>query len=174
MIDLFVEENRFLSNFFIAQTTFEGMIFPSSEHAFQAAKTVDRITRIRFQNPKLPAIAAKRLGKLLAIRSDWDEVKQNVMLTVVRSKFSRPELGDRLLTTGNEMLVEGNIWHDVVWGNCVCNTTEDPKFGKKPGCLEPGRNLLGKILMRVRTELLAQTSSSSDQICGERTEKALR
>jgi ribA/ribD-fused uncharacterized protein len=161
MIDLFVEENRFLSNFFPAQTTFDGMIFPSSEHAFQAVKSVDRITRIRFQDPKMPAIAAKRQGKLLAIRSDWEEIKETVMLTVVRSKFSRPELGNLLLATGDQALVEGNRWHDNVWGDCNCLEAEDSKFGKKESCREPGKNLLGKILMQVRTELAAQRSLSS-------------
>ena len=48
-----------------------------------------------------------------------------------------PELGNKLLETGNQELVEGNTWGDIFWG--VCN-------GK-------GQNWLGKILMMVRDEI---------------------
>jgi ribA/ribD-fused uncharacterized protein len=75
-------------------------------------------------------------------RDDWDEVKTKVMLDVVRIKFSNPILRKMLLETGEEELVEGNHWHDNFWGSCRCEK-----------CGSSGQNMLGKILMQVRTEI---------------------
>lgn len=137
MIDSFTGEHRFLSNFWPAEVELDGIIFPSVEHAYVAAKTLDPEVRaeIRLVNT---AGQVKRFGRKLVLRPDWDEVKLSVMEDLVRQKFQHPELAKLLLATGDEELVEGNTWGDTFWGEC---------FGS-------GANHLGKILMKVRDELV--------------------
>ena len=82
--------------------------------------------------------SAKRKGRRVKLRDDWEEVKDQIMYEIVLNKFSQnEELRKKLIATGDEYLTEGNTWHDTYWG--VCN-------GK-------GKNKLGKILMQVREEL---------------------
>jgi ribA/ribD-fused uncharacterized protein len=135
----FQGEYRFLSNFWPATVEFEGMAYPTAEHAYQAAKTLDAAERRRIAALPTPA-EAKRAGRALPLRADWEQVKFDVMLRCVRDKFARdPDLRRRLLATAPAHLEEGNTWGDTVWG--VSNGVGD--------------NRLGKILMRVRDELRA-------------------
>ncbi|MCY4584733.1 MAG: NADAR family protein [Bryobacterales bacterium] len=135
-IERFVGEYRFLSNFFPRPLTWKGERWPTAEHAYQAAKC-ERPEQFRmFRNLASPG-AAKRLGRKVVMRPDWDRVKEDVMLSIVRAKFSDPWLRRRLLATGDAELMEGNEWGDRYWG--VCRGA--------------GENRLGKILMRVRTEI---------------------
>ncbi len=131
----FEGDHAFLSNFYPAPIDWQGLLFPTVEHAFQAAKCRDAVERRRF----ICGVAAdvKQLGQTVSLRPDWDEVKPGLMLDLVRRKFEIPALARRLLATGRADLVEGNLWGDRYWG--VCGGV--------------GRNELGKILMRVREEL---------------------
>ena len=137
----FQGEYRFLSNFYPAEVQFEGITYPSVEHAYQSAKTLDRAERQRLASIKDPA-QAKRAGRALKYRADWEAVKFDVMEQCVRDKFTRhPDLRAKLLATGDAELVEGNTWGDRIWG-------VDP-----PGSAQ-GENRLGMILMRVRSQLM--------------------
>ena len=80
--------------------------------------------------------AAKRMGRKIAIRNDWEAVKEKVMLSVVRAKFEDAYLRRLLTATGTAALIEGNEWGDRFWGVCRGE----------------GENRLGKILMKVRSE----------------------
>jgi len=136
IITSFTGKYRFLSNFYPVDINYESITYPSVENAYQAAKTTDILQRIPFQT--MSAAQAKRAGKILDIRPDWDEVKKSIMFTLVYNKFKfHPKLGKMLLDTGNSMLVEGNTWGDTYWG--ICN-------GK-------GFNHLGDILMKIRNHL---------------------
>ncbi len=136
-IDSFQGEYRFLSNFWLADVIFEGIAYPSVEHAYQAAKALDISERRRIAGLQM-ASEAKSAGRALPLRTDWEQVKFEVMEACVRDKFTRnAELGDRLLATGDAHLEEGNTWGDRVWG------VYDGE----------GENRLGKILMKVRDEL---------------------
>jgi len=84
----------------------------------------------------------KRFGRTLKLRKDWDNVKLEVMEWCLREKFKDEKLKEMLLQTGDEELIEGNYWHDVVWGVCTCQ-----KCGNK------GENNLGKLLMKIRSEI---------------------
>lgn len=139
MIDNFYGEYRFLSNFWPSPIELDRMIYPTVEHAFQAAKTDNRPERERIAALPTPG-SAKRAGRKVALRPDWEHVKVAVMEDLVRRKFSDPDLAARLLATGAEELVEGNTWNDCFWGVCRGQ----------------GRNELGQILMKVRAELLAR------------------
>ena len=142
MIDSFSGEYRFLSNFYQAEVEFEGMMYPSTEHAYQAAKTLDLKSRAMFQGGT--AGPAKRLGQVIILRDDWtnDNVKISVMYAVLLDKFTRhQDLRKQLIATSPNELVEGNTWNDTFWG--VCD-------GK-------GKNHLGKLLMSIRQEIILQT-----------------
>lgn len=139
MIDKFVDEFEFLSNFFCTPVYYNGQLYQNSEAAFQAQKTFDPSEREKFST--MSPGKAKRYGGGVILRDDWEYVKNDIMFDVVLSKFvTNPVLKKMLLDTGNEELVEGNTWNDTYWG--VCNGE--------------GQNRLGKILMKVRS-LLKET-----------------
>ena len=140
MIDAFQEEHRFLSNFYKSPLLFEGETYPTVEHAFQAAKTDDAEERATIRANANPVIA-KRKGRKVTLRADWEEVKRDVMLKILRVKFADAELAAKLVETGNEELIEGNRWHDRYWGKCQCAK-----------CGGEGLNILGEALMQVRKE----------------------
>lgn len=139
-IDNFDGEFAFLSNFYESGCIFEGINYPTVEHAFQAAKTLDKTQRMSIADAETPG-KAKRMGRNVQLRPDWESVKTNVMRECLRSKFSVPVLKIKLLSTGDAELIEGNYWHDTCWGVCNCE-----KCGGK------GENRLGKLLMEIREE----------------------
>lgn len=139
-INQFRNTYDFLSNFYNAPVTWEGLTYLNAEAVFQAAKVLTDEERMAFT--VLPPNKAKRLGRQVQLRSDWETVKVGVMEEVVRAKFTQnPDLAARLLATGDATLVEGNTWGDTCWG-------VDTRTGK-------GENHLGQILMKVRGELRA-------------------
>lgn len=141
-IDRFRGAFAFLSNFMQSPIAFSGRTWPTVEHIFQAAKTLDENKREQIRFASTPA-KAKQLGRKVKLRPDWEGVKQEVMLKSVRLKFKQyPELRKRLLRTGDVPLIEGNLWHDNIWGDCYCPRCRGIK----------GENLLGQILMKVRKE----------------------
>ncbi len=131
IISSFRDEYYFLSNFYYAPIIHMGMKFKSNEAAFQAAKCPQMACKFQSLNPS----EAKRLGRRIELREDWEQVKDNIMYQICKEKFfQNPDLGRLLLETGDAELIEGNNWGDTTWG--VCNGV--------------GENRLGKILMRVR------------------------
>ena len=133
MINCFDGKWAFLSNFHDSEIEFEGITYPTNEHFFQAMKTFDVDERRAIANCATPG-QAKRMGRRVALRPDWEDVKEAVMLEGLCLKFADEQLADWLLETGDEELVEGNWWKDTTWG--VCNGV--------------GENKLGKLLMKVR------------------------
>ena len=142
-INRFKGKYVFLSNFANSPISFNGKIWPTVEHVFQASKTVDEDMREEIRIVSTPD-NAKRIGRMVHLRSGWEQIKQDVMLKNIRLKFSQnPELKEKLLRTGDAVLIEGNTWHDNIWGDCNCSKCKKIE----------GRNLLGRILMQVRREL---------------------
>lgn len=128
----------FLSNMYSVSVTWDGRTYQNSEAAFQSAKSLDPEERDAFCALNGPA--AKRQGRRSTLRRDWEEVKVGIMEEVVRAKFTQhPDLARRLVETGDAELLEGNGWHDAFWG-VDAKTLE-------------GENHLGRILMKIRTEL---------------------
>ena len=137
-IDSFSGEYKFLSNFYPCKygIKLDNSVYPSVEHAYQAAKTLDKTDRKNFLHCK-PG-EAKRLGKKLKIRNDWEKIKINLMYLLNKQKYLKDSsLKEKLLNTQDLELIEGNDWGDTFWG--VYNNK--------------GRNELGKILMKIRNEL---------------------
>jgi ribA/ribD-fused uncharacterized protein len=136
VITSFTGHNAFLSNFYPAATKLDGVEYSTLEHAYQAAKSLHPVTRESIRRVCTPA-SAKRLGRSLQIRPDWEGIKVDVMRSLLRDKFSNPTLRDLLLATGDAELVEGNWWRDTFWGVCQ---------GR-------GQNMLGKLLMEIRDDM---------------------
>lgn len=130
---------RPLSNFHQEGFFVNGIHFHTSEAAYMAQKT--------FHMPEVYALSecstgleAKRLGQQVTLRSDWEEVKYSKMLKVLREKFKQSVFcRDLLLSTGSKYIEESNWWNDNYWGKCHAY----------------GLNNLGKILMQIRTEIIA-------------------
>jgi ribA/ribD-fused uncharacterized protein len=136
----------FLSNFYRHRVSVQGVWYPSNEHAFQAAKTLDLAARLRIASAPTPR-DAKHMGRQVTLRLGWNEhVRYEVMELLIATKFMASSLlAKQLASTNQAVLVEGNTWHDNVWGNCVCSSAE---------CLRPGANILGWMLMRQRSWLI--------------------
>lgn len=134
-INLFKGDYSFLSNFTKCEVEFEGAVYPSVEHAFQATKTLDSEKRKSFV--KGSPVTAKGMGRRLKLREDWEQIKDNVMYICLKSKFQNPDLQKKLLATGDAVLIEGNNHGDRYWGMVKGE----------------GENKLGKLLMRVRDEI---------------------
>ena len=131
----FKGEYRWLSNFWPVEITYEGVVFPSTECAYQAAKTIDAEER-----RKIAAMTpgeAKKYSRRMKIRSNWVDVKLSIMEQLLRLKFAIPELRQKLIDTGDVYLEETNTWGDVY-------------FGVYKGV---GENHLGKLLMKIRSEI---------------------
>ena len=133
----FQGEFRFLSNFWRAPVQIDGVTYPTAEHAYQAAKCVHASEAARIATCYSPG-QAKRLGRIVTLRPDWEQVKIDVMREVVQAKFTQnADLCRKLLATSDSELIEGNDWGDTYWGVCG----------------DRGLNHLGKLLMQLRSEL---------------------
>lgn len=131
----------FLSNFSPSRIIGAyGIVYKTAEAAFQAGKTDDPVKRQRIADARSP-YQAKGLGRQLKLPDDWRVRRNGTMRAVLEYKFANAELLRKLLDTRHAILVEGNVWHDNYWGNCICS---------KPSCTAPGENWLGRLLMEVR------------------------
>ena len=148
VIDKFDGQYAFLSNFYESPSTDGTSIFPTVEHYFQAAKTDTMQDYLAIARAKTPG-ESKRLGRRVHLRSDWEQVKDQVMLDALRKKFAIPELREKLLATGDANLIEGTLWHDQYWGVCNCDR-----------CKGKGINILGKLLIQVREEIKKEAQAS--------------
>lgn len=134
MIKEFKGKYFFLSNFYNAPVMYQDILYMNNEAAFQASKTLGDRRQFSTLNPS----EAKRLGRSICLRPDWEDVKNQIMYDVCKAKFTQNnDLKEMLLATGKGHLEEGNNWGDKIWG------TVDGV----------GENRLGKILMRIREEL---------------------
>ena len=142
MINSFSNQYEFMSNFYNAPVTYDGLTYRNNEAAFQAQKLANKEERKNFC--EYSPSKAKLEGRHCNLRKDWEEIKYQIMYDVVKAKFEQnSNLKKLLLDTDNEELIEGNWWHDNCWGDCSCDRCKDIK----------GQNNLGKILMKVREEL---------------------
>ncbi len=136
MINCFQNEYYFLSNFYEASVKYDGITYLNNEAAFQAQKVLAYEDKLPFAN--LNASEAKKLGRKVTLRKDWEQVKFKLMQEIVDAKFDQnPDLAEKLLNTNDEYLEEGNTWGDRIWGTVNGQ----------------GANQLGKILMKTRERL---------------------
>lgn len=138
----------FLSNFYVADDGF------CVEMAYQAAKTTDPIEQawvLASPDPK----TAKHRGYKVRKRPDWEIIRVRIMRSLLRTKFTNPILRDALLATGDTDFIEGNFWHDKFWGAAWDHESRT----------WIGENWLGRLLMELRSELVAQrTRENEDEV----------
>lgn len=150
-IEKFVGDYFFLSNFYECPIISPIGTFNSSEAYYQSCKCTNKDDAKKFipLNPNM----AKQYGKVVEIRDDWEQVKEWIMYDVVMAKFiCNKDLCKKLIDTYPAELYEGNTWGDTYWGIDIT----------KPD--KPGENMLGKILMRVRKELMVKVNESKDNL----------
>ena len=127
------------SNFSRHSVKIDGETWPTTEHYFQAQKFAGTDHEIEIRKAASPREAAdKGRDRTRPMRSDWDQVKDDIMREAVRAKFTQyDELKKTLLDTGDAILVEHTV-NDSYWGD---------------GGDGSGKNMLGQILMEIRKEL---------------------
>lgn len=144
VIKSFHGDYKGLSNFAAALVHYGGRPYPSVEHGFVAAKSFDIKFQEKISKLKSTQVGyAKKLGREIKIREDWDEARIPIMKQLLIQKFTINNYNELLLSTGDLELIEGNFWHDNFWGDCMCKQCKEIK----------GQNNLGKILMELRTVL---------------------
>ena len=128
------------SNFSAHSVEYNGKNYPTSEHAFQAMKFLDKSVQEQVRKTKRPHDAAKMgRDRSLPLRKDWESVKDGIMKEILVCKFTQhEELKQLLLSTGTEKLVE-HTSNDSYWGDGGDGT---------------GKNMLGRLLMEVRSQLV--------------------
>lgn len=140
MINRFIGEYEFLSNFYPCKFKHLEIKYNSVEHFYCAHKTKDRKLRMHIASIQHPG-AAKKYARTIPLREDWEEVKLRVMECGIEYKFTPGSaLAQSLMDTHPHELIEGNHWGDTFWG-------VDLKSGE-------GYNHLGKILMNKREKLI--------------------
>jgi ribA/ribD-fused uncharacterized protein len=127
------------SNFALFSITVKNIIWPSSEHYYQAQKFIDLELQEKVRLAPTPYLAAK-IGRdpNLPMRDDWDEVKDDVMLIALKAKFSQYQVLTDLLLSTNDSHIFEHTKNDCYWGDCGDRT---------------GLNRLGETLMQIRKEL---------------------
>lgn len=130
-------EHGYCSNFCRSPIEVGRKVYPTVEHYYQASKTLVSEQHEMIRNLGTPK-EAKFAGYHVALREDWEVVKIHIMLAGLRAKFTQhPDLRYKLLSTGDARLHENSPW-DKFWG-----------YAKGTGL-----DVLGKLLMQVREELL--------------------
>ena len=143
----FKGEYFFLSNFYESPLYYKNIPCRNSESAYQAQKLENEDERRKFS--LLSASQAKKLGRQIELRKDWEDIKISEMENICYFKFSQNySLKNKLINTAPLPLEEGNTWGDTFWG--TVNGI--------------GQNNLGKILMRVRNRLIKEMEEDYDWI----------
>lgn len=145
-INRFTGATGFLSNFYVNEPiVFDGVEFLSAEHLFNALKTRSA-SEAQYVIEAKTAADAKARGRTVTLRENWDSIERYTAMrrTLGAKFFGSPLLREMLCWSGDRPLIEGNTWHDNVWGDCTCG---------RPACQTPGENHLGKLLMELRSDL---------------------
>lgn len=142
---VFFYEQEFyaLSNFSSFRLSWSGIDFDTVEHAYHWSKFTNNVN---VQATILRARSAHEAFRLAQkykdyVRSDWIEVRRSIMKSLLASKINQhPYVKQKLLETGSRLLVEDS-WRDAYWGI---------------GPDGDGENVLGKLWMELRDELLSK------------------
>jgi ribA/ribD-fused uncharacterized protein len=131
------------SNLFRRAILFEGHVYPTAEHAYQAGKARKQVVREWLLSAPTPGLVAMAAHGLYTwdIVPDWSRIKFDRMREVLQAKFTQhDDLKELLLSTGTSRLVEVGSVANVV--NCT--------WGEVNG---KGKNMLGVLLMELRAQL---------------------
>ena len=138
-IRFYTPEFYVFNNFSAHAIEFRGKLYPTCEHAYQAAKCTDPEGQEAIRNARSP-LAAKRLANetyKAARDPDWGNKKVAVVDEILRAKLAQhPEAQEALRESGDEEIVEDSPT-DHFWG---------------AGADGSGQNILGKLWMKIRDE----------------------
>ena len=140
-----------LTNYYPCKITFGGITYQSSEAIYQSRKTIDSTRWAAYAN--LTPEESKRMGRSEVLRSDWNDVKFQIMYSAIEAKFEQvPEFREELMSTGDAILIEDTTgWHDNTWGICSCEACKN----------KPYSNLLGLALTVLRETKKAEMSKGT-------------
>lgn len=156
MNDITPYTHEFLSNDYPAKITITipdmdnfTMVWPSATHLFQAMKTDDMSVAQKIFDAE-DAEEARRIGDSITPHYGYDNAtKLLYMKGIISKKFKQhPDLMDKLVATGEDIIISTNSHHDNFFGSCTC-----------PDCINTkGHNHVGTALMGLRTaELFRRT-----------------
>lgn len=131
---------------------YDGHTYNTVENFYQAMKTTDKAIRARIAS--VSASEAKKMGRKLTIRPDWEDIKLKVMEYALKHKFQPGTTHYSDLVAYKGEIVEDNLWHDNYWGVCKCALLTQSSYGVK-GCRN-GKNHLGVLLMALRDQLIKE------------------
>lgn len=141
IIYFYTPKHYFLDNFSAFSIVYQDTLWPTVEHAYQAAKFDDITIIERIQKAGSPSEAkdiAHEGDVIPLIRLHWEDEKIDVMRNLLRQKvIQHPKVRKKLLETGEVMIVE-NSPTDSFWG---C------------GLDKKGENWLGKLWVEIRSEI---------------------
>ena len=138
-----------LSNLYRREIAFEGEVYATSEHAYQAGKARRRDVKAWLMAAPSPALLAMAAHGLYYwdVIPGWSRIKFDRMRQVLRAKFTQhPDLQALLLSTGEARLVESATIDNAV----------NRLWGEVNGI---GQNMLGQMLMELRAELNGSQSA---------------
>jgi hypothetical protein len=157
----FIKKNDFLSNFYVLKDhiLFEGIFYNSVENAYQAAKTND--TKIKEKISLSTPYESKKIGKKVVLIDNWETIKRPIMYKLLLLKFSQQYMREKLLNTGDSILIEGNWWGDNYWGSSIFTKND---YMIDDTCISDNQilflsspwstcNQLGKLLMLIREKI---------------------
>ncbi len=144
IINSFDGEYDFLSNFYECPINWKGKTYRNSESIYQSCKVYRVFDKFLYDFTKMSGSQAKKIIRKIEVRPDWNNIKLDLMYKICQEKFyQNPDIAQKLMDTGDAILIEGNYWNDTYWG--ICNGV--------------GQNHLGKILMKIRSELFEKQNS---------------
>jgi ribA/ribD-fused uncharacterized protein len=136
------------SNFQPFEIHHRGITYMNVETFYEAMKSMD--PEIQQQISTMQPGKAKRFTRTIEVRDDWEDIKEQVMMHALRKKFAPGGYwAKRLLSTGDNLLVEDNWWHDNFWGSCLCDR-----------CGDQGQNKLGHMIRQLKDEMLMAGSEN--------------
>lgn len=140
MIKEFQGEYRWLSNFYPVTIVLDGIEYPSVEHAYMSQKSEDSDWKEFCSDTNNKPGDVKRASRKIELVENWEEIKVDAMYKCLIQKFNKEPFKTKLLNTGDVYIQEGNTWNDKFWGFCLKTNV--------------GKNVLGKLIMDIRSSLI--------------------
>lgn len=143
MIKEFKDDYKWLSNFASVEIILDNFTYPSVEHAYQSAKCSFLWWKDLCSDTSNSASYVKRRSKTIKLVDDWDNIKVDIMKKCLEQKYNSYPYKNLLITTSNQYIQDGNYLDDKFWGVCLKTNT--------------GQNILGHLIMNIRTSLIKKS-----------------
>ena len=102
IIMIFRDNFYFLSNMYPCKVNYRGTEYTCAESAFQAQKCTKESEKLMFNN--INGFDAKKIGRKVSLKSNWEKEKLSIMEEIVRSKFiQNPSLAEKLILPSSKI-----------------------------------------------------------------------